>query len=176
MTIPSDGSRCIAVSDLPRIMSKYDLETRFMFRAALAIYLMFVAALGPGLCCCTLSQLLHQECQASTTNAPAQPKKSCCHHGHDGQPGNSKEPSTPASCPCKNHQNIPVAPVLQNLTIASLVLEFAFDHQLLLDFQSVLSVSASASVSVTSMSCIGCLHISQFSAQDILRAPFVLLC
>ena len=146
-----------------------------MFRAVLAIYLMLVAALGPGLCCCTLSQLVHQECQTSTNNAGSHQKKSCCKHGHqDEQRGNSNNPSSTPSCPCKNHQNIPVAAVSQNLMIASLVLEFASDQQILLDFQSVLLTSTS--LSVQSMSCIGCLHESQFSAQDILRAPFVLLC
>lgn len=146
-----------------------------MFRTALAIYLMFVAALGPGLCCCTLSQLLHHECQASADNSSSHPVKSCCQHGHrDDQRGDSKNPSSTPTCPCKNHENIPVATTSLNLEIVILVLEFASEHQLLLDFQTFLLTSTA--LSVQSMSCIEGLHVSQLSAQDILRAPFVLLC
>lgn len=146
-----------------------------MFRTVLSLYLIVVAILGPGLCCCAFGQFFTTKCDAKTPEeAHASP---CCHHHgkhHDAKPespGKGKDQQAPF-CPCKQHQDIPVAPVLSPTSLT--LLDFSQDSQSTFDLHSFVPVSIAFSVSAVNSS--NMLHFVQLSAQDGLRAPFVLLC
>ncbi|HQR42227.1 MAG TPA: hypothetical protein PLX97_06070 [Gemmatales bacterium] len=145
-----------------------------MFRIVLSLYLIVVAVLGPGLCCCAFGQLFVKKCEASNSDlAPASP---CCHHHskhHEVKPtspGNQQEQPAPF-CPCNQHQDIPVAPSLSSTTFA----QFDFSQVWQIFFEQSL-VPASIAFSASALNSTNLMHLVQLSAQDGLRAPFVLLC
>ena len=147
-----------------------------MFRIVLSLYLIVVAILGPGLCCCAFGQFFVKR---SDAKAPDESQSSpCCHHhgkhnkeAKPASPGNQQDPPAP-SCPCKQHQNIPVAPVLSPTSLT--LLDFSQELQTTFDLQSFVPVSIAFSASALNST--NMLHFVQLSAQDGLRAPFVLLC
>jgi hypothetical protein len=143
-----------------------------MFRALLACYMTLVAALGPALCCCTFARDVGP---ADSTEATKAPKLDCCGHPvteEGGCTGSDQSPSKPA-CPCGKHKQ-PAAPAAAK-TPADLASADASGIFFPLLVHAVIQ-AASFALDVSSLSCIAHLHLSQFSAQGLLRAPYVLRC
>ena len=146
-----------------------------MFRILLSLYLIVVAILGPGLCCCAFGQIFAKKCDAKLSEETH--TSPCCHHHakhHDAEPASpDNHQHTPAPfCPCNQHQEIPVTPSLITTTLA--LLDLSQEFQSSFDLQSI--APASISFSTSTQNSTNRLHLVQLSAQDGLRAPFVLLC
>ena len=146
-----------------------------LFRIVLSLYLIVMAIVGPGLCCCAFGQLLAKKCDTEASAVP-QASPCCRHHAkhHAAKPATSKShQDQPAPfCPCKQHQDIPVAPALNSTSLA--LLDFSQELQSGFDLQSFVPISIAFSASALNST--NLLHLVQLSAQDGLRAPFVLLC
>lgn len=153
-------------------------RVRELFRVVLSLYLILVAILGPGLCCCAVGPFLKSKCEAKAETAT--PKKTCCHHhgkhhteqASSSSTNNQHDHQRVPFCPCNQHQDVPVAPTLNASSLTLLDLSQELHNSLFL--QSF--VAANTSFSVTQQNCTHLLHLVQLSAQDSLRAPFVLLC
>lgn len=144
-----------------------------MFRTALALYLSFVAFVGPGLCCCAFGEWFNSKSTPCKTQES--PSRSCCHHAkqkHDSEPAHPQKKSPAPVCPCKQHQDIPVAPTVQASTISLL----SYAHELDSCFELHSLVAEPVCFSVCGFYSGSLVHLVQPSAQDALRAPFVLLC
>lgn len=166
---------CSCLSHLTGYNS-YSKKGRELFRAALSLYLILVAILGPGLCCCAVGPFLKSNCEEKT--AASTPKTTCCHH-HGKKHGEQTSSSNKQHdhqrkpfCPCNQHQDVPVAPTLNANSLSLLDLSQELQNSLFL--QSF--VASNISFSVSQQNCTHLLHLVQLSAQDSLRAPFVLLC
>jgi hypothetical protein len=143
-----------------------------LFRAFLSLYLILVAFIGPGLCCCALGH-----CHSATgevTEEEESHSTPCCHHvkQRDSEPSSPHKHSPAPFCPCKEHQQIPVAPTVTSST--TLLLHFVLEFIGSFDLQSIASISNSFSTTALNSTCM--LHLIELSAQDGLRAPVVLLC
>ncbi len=146
-----------------------------MFRIALSLYLIVMAILGPGLCCCAFGQFFTQKCDATVSDeSHASP---CCHHHakhHEvnPEPRSNQQNQPVPSCPCKQHQSIPVAPSVNSTTLALLDLS----QELHGTFNLQTAVAVSISFSTSPLNSTTMLHLVQLCAQDGLRAPLVLRC
>lgn len=152
-----------------------------MFRKILSLYLTLLALAGPGLCYCNILQLTHQKIvikshKSHSSQAKHQHQCSCKHthkmHSAPVQPCSSN-PACP-TCPCNHHEQIPVT-----LPNGDSMLSSCFDYAKELNFFGKIPASDAVtlfSANAVSLTYLSGWHQSQFSALEILRAPFVLLC
>jgi hypothetical protein len=80
-----------------------------MGRTAITAYLIVLALIGPGLCCCTFAKSFEK--RGYRRNAAPTAHRHCCQkHRPKSEHGVPKEPAGDSSpCPCNNHRNTPVA-------------------------------------------------------------------
>lgn len=145
-----------------------------MFRAILSLYLIVVAIFGPGLCCCAFGQCSVGKKSESLKAEEAQPPTCRCQHSkhQDNEPLAPRNHQPNRSCPCKHHQETPVASSLSAptliLTHSSQELQNSFDG-----FAFAYTITLFSTLALNSSEI---LHLVQLSAQDTLRAPHVLRC
>jgi hypothetical protein len=145
-----------------------------VFRAILSLYLIVVTIFGPGLCCCAFGQCSVGKKSESIKAEEAQSPACCCQHSkhQDNEPSAPCNHQPTRSCPCKQHQETPVAFSLSTpiiiLTHSTQELQNSFDG---FAFASITSL-----FSTLALNCHEMLHLVQLSAQDTLRAPHVLRC
>jgi hypothetical protein len=97
-----------------------------MLRLVITAYLIVVALVGPGLCCCTLAELLQSKVRchwdASTQAELTKHRHHCCHHHSHapakGQPPDDRDQESPR-CPCGNRRDIAVALLPSDLPMRS---------------------------------------------------------
>lgn len=153
-----------------------------MFCKLLSVYFAMLAFAGPGLCYCNILQLTHQKAaihshknHSSQTNSRHQ--CGCKHvrkkHSAPVQPCSSN-PACP-SCPCNHHEQIPVVLPSVELLLSS-SLDYAEDLNVFETSHFLSDEPAIFSANALSLICLSGWHQSQFTALEILRATFVLLC
>lgn len=144
-----------------------------MIKTVLALYLSFVAFVGPGLCCCAFGEWFVSKADSCKTQDS--PSRNCCHHAqhvHDSEQSKPHNHNPAPFCPCKQHQEIPVAPSVQAPTLSLL----SFAHELDCPLELHVLAIESSCFSVTGICSSNLVNLIQISAHEVLRASFVLLC
>ena len=150
-----------------------------MFRCIISSYLAVVALIGPGLCCCTTVRMLGSSSAVGDGTVAAAPKSTGCQHCHHSSTEKKHEkPCDPSkkspSCPCKDHEAIPVAPQGSQSDISKLTAQSELLPLLFFAFADVTGVQGvgtpdgDASSHPLSSGC--------FSGREILRAFRVMRC
>lgn len=153
-----------------------------MVRIAVTGYLVVAAAMGPGLCSCTTVRLLadcsHVRRSASEAqNGESETHQHCaCDQNSSGHIPKrpSSTPEREPSCPCQDHQAIPVAFLATDITVSALYSSLAIE----LSFESAFLVTASAVALLATEERLrdDRLRSATRTAREILRAFQILRC